>query len=180
MTATTWAERIIQSQPKRGTVMPVEVPTHVSGLLRFECGAQATIVTSFDVKGGHGHAPIEIYGTEGSLQVPDPNTFGGPVRYRRSGASDWSEIPLLADYAENSRGLGLADLAAAWGEGRPARAGWELTLHVLELMTGIHEAAETGTTYRVRNRCDRPALLGKLTPLKPANHYGRKETEWER
>ncbi len=159
MTATTWTERIIGSQPKKGTAMQVTVPTHVSGLLQFANGVQASITTSFDVKGGHSHVPLEIYGTEGSLQVPDPNTFGGPVRYRRAGAEEWTEIPLLKNHAENSRGLGVADLVDAWQTGRPARASGELTLHILEIMHGIHVSAERRTWYEVRQRCGQPAAL---------------------
>jgi adenosyl cobinamide kinase/adenosyl cobinamide phosphate guanylyltransferase len=159
MTATTWIERTIRSQPRKGTVMQVEVPTHVSGLLHFASGVQASITTSFDVKGGHGHAPIEIYGSEGSLQVPDPNTFGGPVRYRRAGAVEWTELPLLKDFAENSRGLGVADLVDAWRGGRQPRAGGELTLHILEIMHGIHLAAEKRAWHLVKNQCAQPTPL---------------------
>jgi predicted dehydrogenase len=154
MTSTTWQQRTVTSQPKKGQIIQVEVPTHVSGLLQFKSGAQATIMTSFDIKGGHGHTPIEIYGTEGSLQVPDPNTFGGPVHYRRAGAKEWSEIPLLAPFQENSRGLGLSDLADALQTGRKPRACADLTVHVLELMHGIHISSETRKNYRVRNTLD--------------------------
>jgi predicted dehydrogenase len=159
MTSQGWKERVVASQPQKGAILPVEIPTHVSGLLAFAGGALATIVTSFDVKGGSTHPPLEIYGTEGSLQVPDPNTFGGPVRYRRAGQETWNEVPLLYGLADNSRGIGLSDLADALDDRRPARASGDLTLHVLEIMHGIHRSAETKTEYRVKNLCDQPLPL---------------------
>ena len=143
MTSKAHDQRTISSAPKKGTVMAVEVPTHIAGLVRFASGATATVVTSFDVAGGSSHGPLEIWGTGGTLQVPDPNTFGGPVRYRKAGQSEWSEIPLLFGYADNSRGLGLSDMATAISEGKPARAGVAMTLHVLELMHAFHRSADS-------------------------------------
>ncbi|MDI6828220.1 MAG: Gfo/Idh/MocA family oxidoreductase, partial [Armatimonadota bacterium] len=106
----TFPERIIGSEPKRGTVIKVDVPTHVAGVMDFANGAVGTIITSFDVWAAN-LPRIEIYGTEGSLSVPDPNTFGGPVRIRRAGDKEWADVPLSHGYAENSRGLGVADMA---------------------------------------------------------------------
>jgi len=140
-------------------VIEVEVPTHVTGLLDFESGSSVTLTTSFDVMGGSTHNPIEIWGTEGTLQVPDPNTFGGPIRLRRKGASDWSEIPLRYGYAENSRGLGLSDMADGIREGRPHRASGALALHALEIMHGIHIASSERRVYELRHRCERPQPL---------------------
>src|SRR5690606_19919273 len=117
----TFPERIITSKPKFGERIKVEVPTHIAGIMQFASGAIGTIVTSFDVWGGN--VPhIEIYGTEGTLSVPDPNGFGGPVRIRRAGAREWSEVPHTHGYSENSRGLGVADMAYALRTGRPHRA----------------------------------------------------------
>jgi predicted dehydrogenase len=155
-TKTAWAERIITSKEKFGEKIHVDVPTTVTGLLDFQGGASGMLMTSFDARGGTAHAPIEIYGSEGTLLVPDPNTFGGPIRLRRRGASDFIELPLLFDYAENSRGLGLSDMASAIGEGRAARASGELALHALEVMEGIHVSAAEGRRYVMRNSCARP------------------------
>jgi predicted dehydrogenase len=158
MTATTWEKRLITSAPKKGTMMDVEVPTHVTGLISFASGAIATVVMTFDVKGGSTQVPLEIWGTEGSLQVPDPNTFGGPVLFRRAGEPKWSEVPLLFGRSENSRGLGLSDLIASLSQNRAPRAGVDLTLHVLELMQGFHVSSNTGRRYRMRHKCRRPTL----------------------
>jgi predicted dehydrogenase len=158
---TAWGERRVASKERRGERIEVEVPTTTTGLLDFECGAWGTLTTSFDVKGGSAHAPIEIYGSEGTLLVPDPNTFGGPVRIRRNGAEGFSELPLLFGHAENSRGLGLSDMAAAIEEGREARASGELALHALEIMEGIHVSAAEGRRYVMRHSCRRPAPLAQ-------------------
>jgi len=150
--------RTITSEPLNGAVINVDVPTHVTGILDFDCGAAATVITSFDVY-SHTLPCIEIYGSKGTIRVPDPNTFGGPVYIKRYRENDWSEVPLLNSFSENSRGLGLADMAEAIGEGRPHRASGELAYHVLELMHGFHDASASGSYYSVKSKCSRPLPL---------------------
>jgi predicted dehydrogenase len=135
--------RTIGSGPKQGQQIVVETPTHVTGVLDFAGGAVATIITSFDVWAAN-LPRIEIYGSEGSLSVPDPNTFGGPVRIRRAGEGEWRDVPLTHGYTENSRGLGVADMASAIREGRPHRASGELAYHVLDVMAAFEEASTAG------------------------------------
>lgn len=158
MTRITFPERTITSQPLAGTKVEVEVPTHVVGLLDFANGAIGTLITSFDVWSSE-LPRIEIYGTEGTLSVPDPNTFGGPVRVRRAGASEWSTIPLTHGYAENSRGIGVADMAYALRSGRKHRASGELAYHVLDIMHAIHDAADQGKQVMLESTCESPAPL---------------------
>jgi len=162
-------ERVVGSAPKRGERIAVETPTHIAAVLDFEAGPIATMVTSFDVWAAE--VPrIEIYGAAGTLSLPDPNTFGGPVRIRRAGEDGWREVPLPADAAENRRGIGLADLAAALraGDGRPHRASADLTFHVLDTMQAILEAAAGGRRIDLDSRCDRPAPLAPGTPAERA------------
>ena len=160
----TFAERLITSQPKSGTRIQVEVPTHVAGVMDFASGAICTIVTSFDVWAGQ-HPCIEVYGTEATMQVPDPNGFGGPVRIRRPGDKEWVEVPLTHGYAENSRGIGVADMAYALRSGRPHRASGDLAYHVLDIMHAFHDASAKGKHVVLKSTCDRPAPLP--TGLKP-------------
>jgi len=154
----TFPERTITSQPKYGTVIKVDVPTHVAGVLDFENGAVATIVTSFDVWAAE-LPNIEIYGTQGSLHVPDPNGFGGQVRVRRAGAKEWAEVPLAFGYSENARGVGVADMAYALRFGRRNRASGELAYHVLDIMHAIHDASREGRHIQLESTCQRPAPL---------------------
>jgi predicted dehydrogenase len=153
-----FSERLITSQPKYGQRVTVETPTHVVGVLDFAAGAIGAIITSFDVW-AHNLPRIEIYGSEGSLSVPDPNTFGGPVRVRRAGANEWSDMPLTYGYAENSRGLGVADMAHALQSGRPHRANGDLTFHVLDIMHAVHEASAGGHYIELKSQCERPAAF---------------------
>lgn len=143
MTGMAFPQRIITSRPKRGTVVDVEVPTHTAGLLRFENGAIATVVTTFDVYYDR-QAFLEIYGTKGTLRVPDPNCFGGSVSLLRPEDGSFKEMPLLYDYKENSRGLGVADMAKALGQGRAPRADVQQTLHVLEILTSFEKSSKEG------------------------------------
>ncbi|MCS6847644.1 MAG: Gfo/Idh/MocA family oxidoreductase [Anaerolineae bacterium] len=154
----TFPERTITSQPKYGQKITVRVPTHVAGVLDFASGAIGTLVTSFDVW-KHSMPCIEIYGSEGSLQVPDPNTFGGPVRVARAGEKEWTDVPLTHPYSQQSRGLGVADMAYALQSGRAHRASGELTYHVLDIMHAIHEASAEGRHILLESTCERPTPL---------------------
>ncbi len=157
-TRATFPQRLITSQPKAGQVINVEIPTHVAGLFEFASGAIGSITTTFDVWSAN-LPRLEIYGSEGSLSLPDPNTFGGPIRVRRMGASEWSDVPLTHIYHENSRGLGVADMAAAIQNNRPHRASGELAHHVLDVMQAFHDAAEQGKHITLTSTCSRPAML---------------------
>ena len=155
--AIAFPQRTITSEKKYGKTVDVEVPTHIAGVMDFAGGAVATIITSFDVW-GHSPQRIEIYGTEGTLFVPDPNGFGGPVCVQR-GRGEKREVPLTHGYAENTRGLGVADMAYALRTGRKHRANGELTYHVLDLMHAFHDASETGRHVELRSTCESPAPL---------------------
>lgn len=132
--------RTVGSGPKKGEQIEVKVPTHAAGVLRFESGPIVSLVMSFEV---HSHRMpfIELWGTEGSLAVPDPNTFGGPVFLCRRGEKDWVEQPVSGGPSDNARGIGVEDMARALASGRPARASGNRCLHVLAAMEGLHESA---------------------------------------
>ena len=151
-------ERLITSEPKKGSRIVVETPTHVAGVLDFRSGAVATIVTSFDVWAAE--VPrMEIYGSEGTLSVPDPNYFDGPVRICRAGSAEWVEAPLHHAHRHNSRCIGAADMAAAILSSRPHRAAGEMAYHVLEIMHAIHTASREGRHITLESSCERPAPL---------------------
>lgn len=157
-TRISFPERTITSEPLNGTVISVDVPTHIAGIMEFANGAVGTIITSFDIWAAN-LPRIEIYGSEGSLSVPDPNTFGGPVRMKRGREEAWEEIPLAFAYEENSRGLGVAELADAIAADRVHRASGELTGHVLELMHGFHISSDSGSRYDVVSAGVQPELM---------------------
>jgi predicted dehydrogenase len=135
-------ERTITSEKKNGKVIKVQTPTHLAGTLDFANGAIGTVITSFDVWAAR-LPKIEIYGTEGSISVPDPNTFGGTVEIYKAG-EDWKEVDLTHPYFENWRGLGVADMAAALQSGRAHRPDDKLTAHVLDVMQAFLVASDSG------------------------------------
>ncbi len=153
-------ERVATSEARAGERLPVEVPTHASATLEFVNGALITAVFSFDVP-AHDHRPIELYGTDGSLKAPDPNTFGGPVEiFRKSeAAAGWQPQELTRPYAEQMRGVGVADMAHAIRCGRSHRASGELALHVLEVMHAIDQSSQSGQAVEIRSCPERPAAL---------------------
>src|SRR5699024_10358481 len=110
-TSISYPERTILSEPKAGEKITVATPTHISGTIDFASGAIGTITTSFDAFGGSSLPPIEVYGSKGTIIVPDPNTFGGPVKLRKRDEDTFVEVPLTHQFAGNGRGLGVADMA---------------------------------------------------------------------
>jgi predicted dehydrogenase len=124
----------------------------------FENGAIGQITTSFDV--WHSNLPcIEIHGSLGSLSVPDPNSFGGPVKIRKAGDSEWREVALTHGYAENSRGLGVLDMALAISNKREHRASGDLAFHVLDAMHAFHEASNSGQHVTLQSSVAKPAPM---------------------
>ena len=91
--------------------------------------------------------------------MPDPNGFGGPVRLRRAADEEWAEVPPAFGHLENSRGLGVADMATALQTGEPHRANGELAYHVLDVMHALHESSESGQHVEIESTCERPAPL---------------------
>ena len=156
--AISYDERKITSKPLAGQTIRVETPTHITALLEFRSGAVATLITSFDVQASQ-LPRMEVYGSEGTLVVPDPNTFGGPVKLRRTGEKEWAEVPLTHGYTTNSRGLGLADMAHALASGRQHRASGEMAFHVLDAMQATLEASERGCRLELDSSCERPEPL---------------------
>jgi len=156
-TRISFPERIATSEWHRGRRIPVQVPTHYAGVIDFVGGPVGAIITSWDIWAAN-LPHIEIYGSEGSLSVPDPNIFGGAVLVRRAGADEWGEVPLTHS-AEVGRGIGLADMAYAITYGRPHRASGEMAYHVLDIMSAFEDASQSGRHIEIASRCSRPAPL---------------------
>src|SRR5580704_4987736 len=151
-------ERLVTSEPLNGTLIPVEVATHVTGTLEFVSGAVVSITMSFDVP-KHKHVPIEIYGTAGSLLVPDPNRFGGEVSLARTGG-EWEPQPHTHGNTEGEfRSIGVADMAAAIVGNRPHRASGALALHVLEAMEAFQISSDGGRRVKLETTVERPAMI---------------------
>ena len=152
------SERLITSEPLKGTKIDVEVATHVAGTMEFASGAIVSIATSFDVP-KHRHVPIELYGTEASMIVPDPNHFGGTIQLAQAG-QDWADQPIGQAYGDgNYRSIGVADMAHAIRADRPHRASGELALHVLEVMEAFETSSRLGRHVSIATRPERPQIV---------------------
>ncbi|GIO55424.1 oxidoreductase [Paenibacillus cineris] len=137
--------RTIGSGPKSGQQIQVQTPTHLAGTIDFKQGAIATMITSFDIKAGANLPWIEIYGTEGTLSLPDPNFFNGDVKLRRSGSSEWEVLTPVFESTQNERGRGVNDMVEAIRSGRKHRANGNLAYHVLEAMYAFEESSISGS-----------------------------------
>ena len=160
--------RTITSKPRYGERIKVETPTTVHAIIEFRSGAQVVYCASWDVW-KHGHSSMELYGSDGTLYVPDPNFFGGEVRISERSAftnvaQSWDHPFSRAKHGTNAnyRGAGLADMAAAILDGRPHRCSHAFALHAVDVMTSILASGETGQFVDIVTECERPAPLGPL------------------
>lgn len=166
----TFSERTIANGPRIGETVPVDTPTNIHALLEFANGATVTLGASWDVW-QHRHANMELYGTEGSLFVPDPNFFGGTVEMSAQGGDITPVTPVDHPFGRNNetnnngveqanyRCAGLADMAAAIDEGREHRCNIDLAVHAVDVMTSILRAGEAKQFVTLTTTCAQPAAL---------------------
>ena len=162
---TTFDERLVTAEPHVGEIIKVNVPTHYECLLTFASGATVSFMTTFDLYKVESPC-ILLYGTKGNLCVPDPNYFGAKrgMTFFNGETNTEESIALEFDYEKNSRGLGIADLAAAIEQGRSPRSSYKQTYHVLEVMTGVMKSAETGMPYEMTSTFEREAPMDPTLP----------------
>jgi len=151
-------ERTIATGPNAGQVLPVDVDTHITALLEHASGVASTVTVSFEVWATR--SPLfEVYGSLGTLAVPDPNRFSDPVEVFTSATGEWAPVPESAGYRDAGRGYGLADMAAAIAAGRPHRASGELAFHVLDIMESILRASAEKRVVELSSTVERPEPL---------------------
>ncbi|GAA2098614.1 Gfo/Idh/MocA family oxidoreductase [Microlunatus panaciterrae] len=148
-------QRVIGSGPKAGEKFDVTVPTHVGSLARFESGQSFQSIFSFD--SAVRRTLLEINGTEGTLLMPDPNTFAGEIKVRRPAGEDWELLETTTELS--SRGTGVLDMARAIREDRPHRAQGALAYHVLDIMVSASESMETSEFVKVQSTVERAEPL---------------------
>ncbi len=153
---TTFRVRPVTGGPRVGELLDVEVPTHVAALLELESGAVATLVTSFDC--WDDVSSIELWGTDGTLLLPDPNGYEGIVRRRgRELNGNWETTGVAEETYR--RGIGVVEMARAVRRGESPRASGELAFHVLDTLLAVLESADAGVVTEIGSRCERPAPL---------------------
>src|SRR5438445_2718336 len=155
--------------PNRNASFRVGTPTNILSLLEFRSGATVTFGASWDVF-KHSNHPIELHGTEGSMRLPNPDTFVGTVSLSERGA-DWKDFasegelygarnwPYAAPDRANYRMLGVADLVRSLKTGAVPRASGNLALHVLEIMEAILHSGETKSSVAIAGDVVQPTLL---------------------
>lgn len=168
MSSTPFSSRTISSEPRSGEVIPVDTETSVCSLLEFHSGAIVTMSLSWDVW-QHEHNRMELYGTDATLHVPDPNFFGGELRISNGDEHEFvfNDHPFeTANFADtkdtlvaNYRGAGLADMIDAIANNRPHRCDEKLALHVIDVMTSALRSGQSRTCMTIQSTCERPAAL---------------------
>lgn len=158
MTKKTFKERIATCEEQFGKILPVETPTHYTGILEFVNGSVINITISFDVF-QHAHTPIEIYGTRGTLYAPNPNTFSGPVKLWTASGKEIKEMPLSHSYSDNVRSIGAADMVYAILSGYQHRCNGNVAYHILELMHAFELSSTTGKHVKIKSCPEQPEIL---------------------
>lgn len=160
--------RTLGSRGREGQRIMAEVDTTAVAVLEMVGGQLVTLAMSWDM-GPHRRTPLEIYGSGGSLQNPDPNWSDGPVRLVGVDGSvtelDHSARPFFRPTMITFQGnavayyrlSGLVDMSEAIAQGRPHRASGELALHVLEVIEAVRLSGERGGRIALETRCERPA-----------------------
>ena len=136
----------------------VKTPTHFAGVLDFQSGVVGTFLMTSDVH-STGLPHIEVYGTEGSLRCIDPNNFGGQLYLRKPDGRDLIEVESQYGYNQNSRGVGVADMAVGIRNGRSYRASGEMGYHVIDIVHALHEASAENRHIELASTCPQPAPL---------------------
>ena len=170
--------RTIATGPKKGDKFEVEIPTSIIGSIEFKNSAVIQFFLSFDVI-NHQRNHIELYGTKGSMIVPDPNMFGGSVFSSYTESGEWKEYsssnmligktnifnksvrsneqPEVANY----RGVGLSEMIDAIENKRTNRCNGKLSLHVLDMIDSTINAAINGVEQNLRTNCERPSVFSE-------------------
>ena len=161
-------ERVITSQPRNGERIAVEVATHVEGALEFANGTIISLTASWDVWPFDRYR-LELFGTEGSIQMPDPNFFGGATRLTRDGNSVEELRPDAFAYSAPNHGtenqvanyriIGVVDMAEAILQDLPHRASGALAYHVLDVLEALQRSSDEGRKIALESTCDRPAPM---------------------
>ena len=146
-TTTVTRERTYAVGPRAGKRFPVDVPTHVAGLLQLRSGGILSLTVSFEARAQY-DSTLLVHGSEGALELPDANAFEGPVRIRRE-RGDWMDLHYVSQGDRETRGIGLDDMVESLRTGRPHRASGELGLHVLESALAVLQSAEDGRTITI-------------------------------
>ncbi len=161
-TRITFPTRTITSKPKHGQTINVETPTHISGTMDFDNGAIGHITTSFDVF-ANDMPNIVIYGSAGTLIVPDPNGFGGEPLIKRAGEQEFQPVPLTHGFSENARGVGVLDMAYAIRGNKKPRASGELAHHVLEVMHAFEKSSTLEKHIHLTTHTEKPEAMAPDT-----------------
>jgi predicted dehydrogenase len=135
--------------PRSGENFTVDVPTYVVGGLALQSGGLVTLTVSFESKEQYDSSML-VHGTEGTLELPDANTFDGDVRVK-NGRGIWESVVHEGRGAQDTRGIGIQEMVDAIQAGRPHRASGELGLHVLEAAQAILRSADEKRTVAIES-----------------------------
>ncbi len=150
-------------------------PDTVFGTLQFSNGAFANIAFAANIADGDN--TFVVYGTQGTIVCGDPNYFG-PKLYLQTNSTrigapmfgggnnfdgvttpDQFQIPFTHGNLDESRGVGLLDLAFAIRNGRKPRCHYSMGMQAFETVHGIFDSCDNGVNHKMISHMDRPAAV---------------------
>lgn len=131
----------------------VNTPNTLSAAFMMDCGISGTFQISSEYSTTQ--SLFLVSGTEGQLELGDPNEFDGPIYLTKNG-SEKMQFPLSHPYSESSRGIGAADMAWAIRCGRESRLSFEMGYHALEFISAVNDCTKDRTVKRLTTKFDRP------------------------
>ena len=166
-------KRTIGIGQRKGKKFKVLCPTTYLSTIVFKNKTIIRLTLSFDVI-DHKRNHIELYGSNGSMIVPDPNMFGGSVYTCKKLGGKWTEYktgkmplgkinirtkslranesPINANY----RGVGLAEMAYCIENKKIHKCNGELSVHVLDIIQSIMKASVTEKKQKIKTTCKMP------------------------
>ena len=174
--ATVYNYREILTGPRKGEKIKVEIPTTFMGDIEFQNGTIIQFFLSFDII-NHQRNHIELYGTKGSIIVPNPDMFGGPVNISYSEGGEWEELAVTdkrlgkiniteqsvrsdeSPTNANYRGIGLSEMIDCIKHGKKHRCNGDLALHVLDIIESVMKSAISNQQVNLRTTCKQPKIF---------------------
>ena len=173
-----YEKRVIGSGDRKDQEINVDIPTSIISHLEFKSGALIDTFFSFDIW-KHNKSHIELYGDKGSINVPDPNMFGGQLLMCTAKGEEWESIstshmnlgkhnieknhervnenPIIANY----RGIGVSEMINSIEKGKKNRCSGELSLHVLDIMDSILGSGKNNKKISLRSECKKPEYFSE-------------------
>jgi predicted dehydrogenase len=144
-----------------GEAFRIGGPDFIVATVEVGDGAVLRLTSSFYVgRPARNRGAIEFHGDAGSLCLGSFQDFDATVEVGTFGGEYETVAPVRTPYRGTAWARGVADMAAAIGEGRPHRASGEQAAHVVDIIEAVDRSmAGDGRSVAVSSAFEPPALM---------------------